>query len=255
MKTSVFLVSGFVLSAAIAHSAPPESAITIARNQASITRPTVKKDESLWTVRAEVLMVAALQDKLLSLLPDLRDPKKIDVAVEELLAAINRKEATLTGYPVVTTVDRLRGVSETITEKRYATEFEPPTQPQTSVTPSPTPAAPPVLEESPIPAAFETRNVGVTLEIEPHVSSHGDFIRMLVVPQRVELLGFDAYNSAKTASGKIVKIDQPQFFTSKVNTEVTVQSGQRQLIGVHLLTKPGNYMEVFILQAWAFPIK
>ncbi len=199
-------------------------------------------------------MAAMPQEKLLPLLPDLRDAKKIDGAVDQVLAAIQRKEAILTGYPSVNTVDRVRGVSETILEKRYPTEFEPPQEPTTFG--AATPAKPSALVDSVIsatPTAFETRNVGVTLEVEPSVDDRG-IIRIDLVPSRVELLGFDAYEGVKTSSGHIVKADQPLFFTSKTTATVCVSNGQRRLIGVQLLEQPKGYMEVFILQAWAEPI-
>ena len=118
------------------------------------------------------------------------------------------------------------------------------------------PAAPAVSSNDvAIPTAFETRNVGPTLEVEPQVSAKGDIIYLNMVPQRVELLDFDSYAAAKTSSGKIVKIEQPRFFTSKATIGFALPNGQRALIAVHLLAKPENYMEVFIVQAYATPIK
>ena len=76
-------------------------------------------------------MAALPQDKCLALLPDLRDPNKIDAAVTKILASIARKEAILTGYPLVQAVDGKRGTSETSLEKRYPTEYTPPQIPQT----------------------------------------------------------------------------------------------------------------------------
>ncbi|HEY5894497.1 MAG TPA: hypothetical protein VIT91_14845, partial [Chthoniobacterales bacterium] len=177
---------------------------------------------------------------------------KTDGAVTQLLAAVQRKEAVLTGYLVVNTIDGVRGISETFVEKRYPTEFDPPQNSEAKG--SPAPDANPV-NDVPLPGTYETRAVEVTLEVEPHVSSGGDSIRVDVAPQRVELLGFDSYNATKTASGKILKVDQPRFFVSKTNATVTVQSGQHTLLAVHLLPKPENYMEVFVLRATATPIK
>lgn len=249
MRLSTSLACGLILvGTARCALAAPEPARGAASRQA---------DSAQWNVRVEVLMVAMPQDKLLALLPDLRDPKKIDEAVAQLMTAIQRKEAILTGYPVVQTLDGKRVVSETILEKKYPTEFEPPLVPQNAGAAAPPPVADALkINDLPLPTAFEVRNLGVSLEVEPHVSSHGETTHLRdVVVHRVELLGFDAYDAVRTASGKVLKIDQPQFFSSKVNTSLTVQNGQRTLIAVHLLPKPENYMEVFILQAFATPIK
>ena len=45
-----------------------------------------------WIVRVDVLMVAMPQEKLLPMLPDLRDPTKIDAAVANC-CAVRRKRA------------------------------------------------------------------------------------------------------------------------------------------------------------------
>ena len=217
------------------------------------TRKQTPKDPQ-WNVRVEVLMVAMPQEKALALLPDLRDPAKIEAAVTQILTAIDRKEATLMGYPVVHTLDGERSVAETILEKRYPTEFEPPTTPQNAGQ-APLPAAATAISDTPIPTAFETRNVGVTLEVEPHVSASGDWIRIDVVPQRVILLGFDSYDAVKTASGKVVKIDQPQFFTTKTTANLKLRNGQRCLLAVHKLPQPENQIEFYIIQAFATPTK
>jgi hypothetical protein len=210
-----------------------------------------------WNVHAEVLMIALPQEKLLPMLPDLRNPEKIDAAVEKLLDAVQRKEAILTGWPMVNTFDDSRGVSECILEKRYPTEFEPPQEPATftgsPTLPAPAPKTPP--EVSAVPTAFETRNAGPTLEVEPYVSTNGETIRLNVVAQRVELLAYEDFGGAKTRSGLIVKVGQPQFFAARSTAMVAIPNGRRALLQAHPLAKPENYMEVFILQASASAIK
>lgn len=245
MRVFPFLTCCILLTSAALVFAAPEPTRSASRQTSNAE----------WGVRVEVLMVAMPQDKLLPLLPDLRDPGKIDGAVTQLLAAVQRKEAILTGYPVVHATDGKRSVSDTFTEKRYPTEFEPPA-PQSNGAAAPPPAVDATaINEIPMPRSYETRNSGVTLEVEPHVSNRGESMSLDVTVQRVELLGFDSYDATRTASGKILKIDQPLFFTTRANTTVTAQNGQHILIGVHMLPKPENHMEVFILQATATPIK
>lgn len=199
-------------------------------------------------------MVAMPQEKALALLPDLRDSAKIEAAVAQILKLIDLKEATLTGYPVVHTLDGERGVAESIIEKKYPTEFEPPTTPQNV---GATAALPPAnaVSDMAMPTAFEVRNLGVSLEVQAHVSAMGDWIRIDTVPQRTALLGFDAYDAMKTASGKIVKIDQPLFATTKTNASLKLRNGQRCLLAVHKLHQPEHQMEIFIIQAIATPMK
>ena len=106
-----------------------------------------------------------------------------------------------------------------------------------------------------MPTAFETRNMGVTLEVEPKVSKTGDIITLNLVPQRVDLFGLDFFDAGTAPNGKKVQLSQPQFLTTKDTTTISVKSGEHLLIGVHPLVKPAHYIEVFIVQAIATPIK
>ena len=229
-------------------------ALAAANPAKEASTPKQTKEEPRWSVRVEVLMVAMPQEKALPLLPDLSDPAKIDAAVTQILNAIGRKEATLTGYPVVQTLDGERSVSETALEEKYPTEYEPPGQPGL-VNNAPARDSGTEISTYPMPLAFEVRNVGATLEVEPTGSANGDWISLKVVPQRVELLGFDTYEGGKTDNGAVMKVEQPKFFTTKVTTSLKIRNGQRCLIGVHKLVQPENNIEFFIIRAIAIPIK
>jgi hypothetical protein len=202
-------------------------------------------------------MVALPQGKAMALLPELRDPAKCEAAFGKILTAIENKEAILLDYPMVETLDRNRAVSENIVEQRYPTEFTPSMWAETmadAASAAAKKAAPEKTDYSALPTAFETRNIGTTMEVEPAVSEKGDSITMQLAPQRVELLRFDSFY-AKHADGKQDKYDQPQFTTSKATTTVTVRSGEHRLIGVHKLVKLEGFIELFILQAVATPVK
>ena len=96
------------------------------------------------------------------------------------------------------------------------------------------------------PTAFETRNTGVTLEVEPVVGPDGITIDLNLVPQVVEFEGFINYGSPILAprtgtlanlipSGDRVLtpniINQPIFSTRKVTTSVSVWDGQTVVLG------------------------
>jgi len=241
----------------------------------SAVRNVNKANKARWNVQANVLMVAMPQEKLLPLLPDLRDPHKVDAAVEQLLAAVQRKEAILTGYPSLVTLDGFEGNGDAGAEIIYPTEFEPPLTPQTvgaagatapGAAPSATPA--PSTGNLELPTAFESRNISTWMRVKSHVSAQGDSIHLDLAASRCELLDFDRYEAIKTTiahergsnepdnrRSKIVKADQPRFYTSKVNTQIVLRNGQRALVGVYLLSKPEGYMEVFVVQAAATPLR
>jgi general secretion pathway protein D len=105
------------------------------------------------------------------------------------------------------------------------------------------------------PTAFETRNTGVTLEVEPVVGPDGITIDLNLVPQVVEFEGFINYgspintvnpallnilNGGLVSSGLLGSssirltdnvINQPIFSTRKVTTSVSVWDGQTVVLG------------------------
>ncbi|PYL29279.1 MAG: hypothetical protein DMF45_06240, partial [Verrucomicrobia bacterium] len=101
------------------------------------------------------------------------------------------------------------------------------------------------------PSTFETRNTGVTLEVEPVVGADGATIDLNLVPQVVEFEGFINYGSPINAVGLNSTtmagvttfsssvpvlltenvINQPIFSTRKVTTSVQVANGQTVVIG------------------------
>ncbi|HEV7866170.1 MAG TPA: type II and III secretion system protein, partial [Chthoniobacteraceae bacterium] len=93
------------------------------------------------------------------------------------------------------------------------------------------------------PTAFETRNTGVTLEVEPNIGPDGYTISLNLVPQVVEFEGFINYgspiqSSSTNALGQSITniitpnvINQPIFSTRKITTSVDVFDGQTVVLG------------------------
>ncbi len=176
-----------------------------------------------------------------------------------VIRALNQKKGVdLLSSPSVTTKSGQRATIEVIREFRYPTEFEPPQIPTnfggggtgnalgTSVV-----AVFPVTPTTP--TAFETRNTGVTLEVDPTVGPDGYTIDLTLVPQVVEFEGFINYgspiqtiNPAALGLGSVVAaatgqsasivltqnvINQPIFSTRKVTTSVTIWDGATVVLG------------------------
>src|SRR5207253_10611930 len=105
----------------------------------------------------------------------------------------------------------------------------------------------PVVVTPTTPQDWETRNTGVTLEVEPVVGGDGMTIDLNLVPQVVEFEGFINYGSpinavgVSTVGGVITRsvpieltpnvINQPVFSTRKVTTSVSVWDGQTVVLG------------------------
>ncbi len=173
-----------------------------------------------------------------------------DPTFQVVIRALNQKKGVdLLSAPRVTTKSGQRAVIEIVREFRYPTQFDPPKLPSgsgsrvefgTSLTGASTGAFP-VTPTTPI--AFETRNTGVTLEVEPVVGPDGVTIDLNLVPQVVEFEGFINYgspiqsvstNALGIASSFVLTpniINQPIFSARKVTTSVSVWDGQTVVLG------------------------
>ncbi|MCE9609767.1 MAG: type II and III secretion system protein [Chthoniobacter sp.] len=176
-----------------------------------------------------------------------------DPQFQVVIRALNQKKGVdLLSSPRVTTKSGQRAVIEIIREFKYPTEFDPPQIPQTfggnngGVNLVGAPQAQnnsfPVTPTTP--TAFEVRNTGVTLEVEPVVGPDGYTIDLNLVPQVVEFEGFINYGSPiqTTSTNPITgitstqiltanTINQPVFSTRKVTTSVSVYDGNTVVIG------------------------
>lgn len=93
------------------------------------------------------------------------------------------------------------------------------------------------------PTAFETRNTGVTLEVEPTLGDDGYTIDLRFAPEIVEFEGFINYGSpiqtpATDALGNPIvvtitenRIEMPVFSTRRVNTALTIYDGHTVAVG------------------------
>ena len=150
-----------------------------------------------------------------------------DKAVELLTQA----GADFFSSPRLITKNGQRGKIEAVRELKYPSNFE--VDPKTSRV---------------IPTTFETRNVGVTIELES-VIGPGDILDINVEPSVVSFLGFIDYSnkSPKAKYGQLQGKDgiqqaleapvksggvwQPIFSSSKMTTSVSFRSGQTFLLG------------------------
>jgi general secretion pathway protein D len=171
-----------------------------------------------------------------------------DPQFQVVIHALNQKKGVdLLSAPKVTTKSGQRAIIEIVREFRYPTTF---TQPQVPAISSSTTTVlngvVPVVVTPTTPQTFETRNTGVTLEVEPVVGPDGTTIDLNLVPQVVEFEGFINYGSpinavgVNTVAGISIStpvlltenvINQPVFSTRKVTTNVSVWDGQTVVLG------------------------
>lgn len=180
-----------------------------------------------------------------------------DPQFQVVIRALNQKKGIdLLSAPKITTKSGQRAVIEIVREFRYPTQFTEPKVPDIqgrgSSNSTTTTIALPVVGPS-TPSNFETRNTGVTLEVEPVIGPDGITIDLNLVPQVVEFEGFINYGSPISTINPALLgflgvptsilgtnqsivltenvINQPIFSTRKVTTSVSVWDGQTVVLG------------------------
>jgi general secretion pathway protein D len=175
-----------------------------------------------------------------------------DPQFQVVIRALNQKKGVdLLSAPKVTTKSGQRAIIEVVREFRYPSTFTPPQVPSISSSTGNTvvggSTTVPVVVTPTTPQTWETRNTGVTLEVEPVVGGDATTIDLNLVPQVVEFEGFINYGSpinavgVNTIAGAISTsvpvvltenvINQPVFSTRKVTTSVSVYDGQTVVLG------------------------
>ena len=164
-----------------------------------------------------------------------------------------KKGVDLMTAPSITAKSGQKATIEIVREFIYPTEYEPPELPNSTgssfgggsllgglgggggggsfpVTPA-------------TPTAFETRNTGVTLEIEPTIGDNDFVIDLRFVPEIVEFEGFINYGSPiQTSSADALgnpvtnvltenRIEMPVFSARRVNTSLTIYDGYTVAVG------------------------
>jgi Bacterial type II and III secretion system protein len=170
-----------------------------------------------------------------------------------ILAAVEKEEARQESFTVLRARSGQKSKTESISEQIYATEYEPPEMPSTvgvSIIPAEVEdAATPVpdteklknaadsesfagLKTPATPTAFQTRNVGNTLEIEPTLDEDNKILDLIVAPEHVTLVGQSTNGQGES------KTEMPIFETQSIRTNAQVLVGQPFLIGT--VNRPPN---------------
>lgn len=135
------------------------------------------------------------------------------------------KDGTATSE-YITTVSAISGercIVEFLNETRYPTEFDSPLGPKKEEDGKATPSMIVDMMQSQLfPVAFETRNVGATMELIAMI--RGDTIELDLIPSRTLLDRFISYPIGSEKN--LARADQPQFQTFKVQTKIAAESGK-----------------------------
>jgi general secretion pathway protein D len=169
-----------------------------------------------------------------------------DPQFQVVLRALSQsKGVDLLAAPTIVTKSGQRANISLIREFIYPTEFDPPQIPQQiggnipgffagTVAPPANPVTPAT------PTAFEKRDVGMSLEVEPVISADNTTVDLSLSPSDVEFEGFIDYGTPIKFTGTTAPTDeiatenhifQPVFRSNKVTTSVSVWDGNTIVIG------------------------
>lgn len=155
---------------------------------------------------------------------------------KQLTQLIKDNKASVRETLLCTTRNGDKATTESVEEIIYPTEYDPAQLPKPPSADEKkdavqVPAITTLDALGPCPTAFETRNVGPTLEIEPTLSDDGKWIDLRFVAEIVEYSGNTIWVEWKGKHGN-TPIQMPDFYTMRINTSVILAKGQATLIGV-----------------------
>ena len=161
-----------------------------------------------------------------------------NTTVQMLMRGLNQKKGVdLMIHPSTVTRSGQTSTIRMVRDFIYPTEYEPPEIPQ-QVGFSNGGSAPVTPAN---PTAFETREVGLTMEVLPVADANRQYIDLKIQPELVDLLGFVNYGSPINSSSitgddtPITLTDNailmPVFSTQRLNTQVTIADGATLVLG------------------------
>ncbi|MCX6991812.1 MAG: hypothetical protein NT011_01580 [Kiritimatiellaeota bacterium] len=165
--------------------------------------------------------------------------------VTMVLHALEQKSgANLLSAPKVTTKSGANAEIKVVEELIYPTEFEL-TPPMVSGSGSGSQA---VLSKAFVtPAAFQTRDTGVILNVTPTVGPDGFSIDLVMLPQVVELANWINYGSTiidpTTGLPELMNMPQPIFKSRNITTSITIWDGQTVVMGGMISEKQSTTLD------------
>jgi hypothetical protein len=207
-------------------------------------------------IRVEVQIVTLPQAKAIALVRDFKDPAKSTGAYAQLQEMLEKDTATLLGWPILTTKDGNRAVCEANDEFRFPTEFDSGgigfyfdrdgigMEPEKGRLPKKIKG----VDVRVTPTTFETRNLGVSLEVEPSLAVGGKISLDVLGVRHVRLKSIKKITVETEKHAKVI-IEQPDFEDFHVTTNLNVSPGEHMLIGTFKATEPAGNLELFVLTA------
>lgn len=199
--------------------------------------PFFSHDSSL-QVRVSVEFIGLSHEKMNELLFE-APPGASDAALRKTVAGLVKTgEAELVETMLCLAPNGSRATAESVKEFVYPSEYEPGEIPNAilleNAGDTETSGPPPALRRNdyatgPTPTAFEARNLGSMLEIEPKVVTGGERVHLSLAPEIVHHVGNQIWAEWKGHYGDS-PVQMPTFYRLSVNTTVILTAGEPLLL-------------------------
>jgi hypothetical protein len=209
------------------------------------------------TILVESLVVEMPRDAGIQMAGRLRDPRSIESAVADIWDQLAEDTVVLISIATTRGAEGTRTCSWSFDEILYPTEFDPPTA---GIGPNGLPIAPAPVDYSrylnmmqivDVPIAFDTRNLGFSLQFDTEVERAGsDLISLSLGLKFDELREMKRFLDAPP-SNQDHRFAQPLIRTERVTTDKLMVSGKWELS--HLAVEPSGAIRLFLLRCTKVP--
>lgn len=179
-------------------------------------------------VQVQVEFVEMSHEALTKLLfmakPGSANAGKLRQQVQDMVA---KNEAKVLETQIACAKSGQKATAESIHETIYPTEYSPPVLPNPESEKNNT-AVPVTISD---PTAFETRNVGSTIEIEPTIGADDDIVDLRIMPELIWRTENSVWHEGKDKAGNAIKTEMPNFCVLRLSTELSCKDGQYVLAG------------------------
>ena len=185
-------------------------------------------------VRVQVEFVELAHEQLTELMLGAETPVNDAALREQVAKLVKDGKATVLETLMCLARSGQKATTESIEEFIYPTEYEPAEAAGTIEVKGQEEGEPAkkIQRDSaigPTPTAFETRNLGATLEIEPTLSRDGKVIDLRFVPEIVYHVGNQVWAEWKGEHGNS-PVQMPTMYSLRVNTSVVLVDGKPLLV-------------------------
>lgn len=192
----------------------------------------LSQDSTARQVRVQVEFIEMSHEELTNLMIKPRAGANDQDLRDACTKLVEQNKATILETTSIIARSGDKAATESITEFIYPTEWKPYELANQLEAPE-SDEAPKALEfiPQPIPSAFETRNLGTTLQVEPTLGEDSRTIALRLAPELVYHVGNENWSQWVTKKGD-GSIKMPSIYSLRLSTALIMIDGQPCLVAV-----------------------